>query len=192
MNIEPKSSLISLPGRAIVRVTRMALSKGSKLSWREVKQQLIDDMDVALAPARYISNDPNPPRRTLLFTMSNGNKPIPKATKKDGPGTAAISAAPQKPFQPTEIVINGTDRPTSEGGTRGLLITSLFVGADLQMVNIPGQSSGIPVEYFNGAQSRNFMLDAAYPAIGISIGICNPTPFPVKEFHVTITGKAIS
>ena len=240
-------SLLSLPGRALVRISSMIMANGLNLKWADVRQQLVNDLNVALITERDLAilrasqvqevltqeqrllamrhgeaeaseqgvliHDQRRPKRKLLFTLSL-DREIPGVTEKnasrvtgkidiDGnsisepvkvmePGTGVLCGSPQKPFQPSEIVISGTDKTTAEGGTRGLLITSIFVGADLQMVNVPGNMGGIPVEYFDGRQPRDIIFDAAYPAIGITFGISNPTKYPVKEMHITMSGKTVS
>lgn len=137
-------------------------------------------------------HDPAGPRRNLLFSVATPGT-VPAASGGQN-GTATASGAPQKPFQPHRMIVAGAVTPTSTpGGTQGLLITAMFVGSDLQFVNVPGGQSGVPVDVFAAtAFDAKFEFDAAYPAIGITINVSNPTSSAATLFNSAFIGKAIS
>jgi hypothetical protein len=137
-------------------------------------------------------HDQTGPKRQLLFSIATPG-PVPAAVGGVN-GTAVASGAPQKPFQPHRMIVAGTQVPTtSPGGTQGLLLTALFVGSDLQLVNVPGGQSGVPVDFFAAtAFDAKFKFDAAYPAIGITLNVANPTAAAATLFNATFVGDAIS
>ena len=147
----------------------------------------------ALASDRgVLIHDQGGPKRNLLFSI--GTAAVVPASSGGVYGTALASGAPQKPFQPHRMIVAGATTAIASGGTLGLLITAMYIGSDLQFVNVPGSQSGVPVDVFaNQAFDAKFEFDAAYPAIGITVNLANPissaTTYP---FAAAFIGKAIS
>ena len=123
-------------------------------------------------------------------------------------GTAPVSAnssgqmvgAPQKVFQPKRAVASGTQYATggTPPGNIGLVITSIFIGNDLQQVNLPSQLSagvqvGTPIEFFSQtAFDTDFDFDAAGPAISITVNLYNATSAGSQNVFMTFKGDAVT
>ena len=145
------------------QVSSLATPNQAQLEARMMAQR---QAQAQVSDQGVLVHDQRGPKRHLLFPIGTNQNVAASG------GTGTITAAPQKPFQPHRMIVAGASLSCSSGGVQGLLLTSLFVGADLQLVSIPGQSSGIPVEFFDKtAFDASFKFDASYPAIGISLGV---------------------
>ena len=129
-------------------------------------------------------------QRELLFELPA--RTIPGATH-ESIGTGTLEAIPAAPFRPRQVVL------LSES-LKGLLVQAVWVGHDLQLVSIPGQSPGIPAQFFNDNEdqkgravvsTRNGRWDVAHPGAGIMINISNRYNFPL-EVSAVVIGRALS
>ncbi len=165
----------------------------SALATPSAQDLLAQRKAAALASDRgVLIHDQGGPRRNLLFSV--GTAAVVPASSSGVYGTAIATGAPQKPFQPHRMIVAGATTAITSGGSLGLLITAMYIGSDLQFVNVPGSQSGVPVDVFaNQAFDAKFEFDAAYPAIGITVNLANPvssaTTYP---FAAAFIGKAIS
>ena len=159
---------------APVRFTR----KYSVVVWNEIKKDLHEATRTA----------PISPPKPMLFNLPSMD--VPPAS--DIPATVSVMGAPQVPFRPKRMIVHGTDKTVAEGGTKGLLIRWVYVGASIQMnVAMPAGHDGIPVEMFSEALSPVLEFNDAYPAIGITVSIANTTKHVAKAVRITFEGLGI-